>query len=78
MENMNCRTDRLTLFFPAYNDAGSIRDVVLSHYAEACRFAKEVDVVVVNDGSRDGTADVPEALAREMPALRVVHHEVNR
>jgi glycosyltransferase involved in cell wall biosynthesis len=63
MENMNCRTDRLTLFFPAYNDAGSIR---------------EVDVVVVNDGSRDGTADVLEALAREMPALRVVHHEVNR
>jgi len=33
---------------------------------------------VVDDGSRDGTADVLEALEREFPALHVVRHRVNR
>jgi glycosyltransferase involved in cell wall biosynthesis len=78
MENMHCPTDRLSLFFPAYNDAGSIQEVVMAYYAEARRFAAEVEVIVVNDGSRDGTGEILEALARELPDLRVIHHPTNR
>lgn len=35
-------------------------------------------VVVVNDASPDRTGEVAEALARERPFVRVVHHDVNK
>jgi glycosyltransferase involved in cell wall biosynthesis len=36
------------------------------------------EVIVVNDGSADGTADILDELARTYPEVRVVHHEKNR
>lgn len=76
-EVMRYPIENLSIFFPAYNDAGSIAEVVRSYHAEARKFASDVEVVVVNDGSRDGTGEILEALSLEMPALRVVHHPSN-
>jgi glycosyltransferase involved in cell wall biosynthesis len=36
------------------------------------------EVIVVNDGSKDGTAGILEELAGIYPQVRVVHHETNR
>ncbi len=36
------------------------------------------EIVIVDDGSRDGSADVLRRLAEEMPQLKIVTHEVNR
>ena len=68
----------ITVFFPAYNDEGSIALMVERALALLPQFADDYEVVVVNDGSSDGTAAVLDALAAAQPHVRVVHHPKNR
>ena len=68
----------LTVFFPAYNDAGTIPSMVIGAVIVARRLTDDFEVVVVNDGSQDGTGEVLEELARMCPFLRVVEHPQNR
>lgn len=68
----------LTLFFPAYNDARSIADLVLRAERAAAALTDDYEIVVVNDGSQDDTAVVLARLQCEVSALRVVHHPNNR
>lgn len=63
---------------PAYNEAANIRAAVDKGLAVGKRLAAEYEVIVVDDGSRDGTGREVEALAREhYPRVRLVKHELN-
>ena len=68
----------LTVFFPAYNDAGTIPSMVIGAVMAARQLTDDFEVVVVNDGSRDATAEILEELSEMCPALRVVEHPRNR
>jgi glycosyltransferase involved in cell wall biosynthesis len=69
----------LSVFFPAYNDAPSIPPLVRRTFEVLREHVADYEVIVVNDGSRDKTAEVLEELRREfMPFLRVVTHGENR
>jgi glycosyltransferase involved in cell wall biosynthesis len=68
----------LTVFFPAYNDSGTIASMVIAAVRAAARLTPDFEVLVINDGSRDGTAEIADELARIYPQVRVVHHETNR
>lgn len=68
----------LSIFFPAYNDEGSIAKLVYEALAIASEFTDDYEVIVVDDGSSDGTAALLDGLARTQPRLRVVHHPRNR
>lgn len=68
----------LSVFFPAYNDSGTIASLVIQAVRTARRLTPDYEVIVVNDGSADGTADVLDELARVYPQVRIVHHEQNR
>lgn len=68
----------ISVFFPAYNDEGSIGGLVEDALAVLPSLADDYEVIVVNDGSADRTAEVLEEIARREPRLRVVHHGVNR
>ncbi|OLB84599.1 MAG: glycosyl transferase family 2 [Actinobacteria bacterium 13_2_20CM_2_66_6] len=64
---------------PAYNEAA----VIEANLAALCQYLTGLEdqyrweVVIVNDGSRDGTAQLVEAFARNRPNVRVLHHVVN-
>ncbi len=64
--------------FPAYNDAGTIASMVVTAMSTARALTDDFEVVVVNDGSRDHTADVLAELAAVYPRLRVIAHPKNR
>ena len=72
------RTPSLSVFFPAYNDAGTIASLVIQAVQVAGRLTPDFEVIVVNDGSKDATAEIADELARTYPNVRVVHHPVNR
>src|ERR1700760_2441142 len=68
----------LSVFFPAYNDAECLPDLLARTFDVLPTLTSEYEVVVVNDGSEDGTAAVLEQLvSRYKPHLRTVTHTVN-
>jgi len=72
------RAPGLSIFFPAYNDWGTIASLVVLAAAVARELTDDWEVIVVNDGSPDHTSMILEELTRMVPRLRVVKHEVNR
>jgi glycosyltransferase involved in cell wall biosynthesis len=71
-------TPGLSVFFPAYNDSGTIASLVISARQTAARLTRDFEVIVINDGSADATAQIVDELARTYPEVRVVHHPRNR
>ena len=57
----------LSVFFPAYNDAGTIASLVISAVQVAATLTDDYEVMVVNDGSQDDTAKILDELARIYP-----------
>jgi glycosyltransferase involved in cell wall biosynthesis len=72
------RTPSLSVFFPAYNDSGTIASLVITALKTARRLTPDFEIIIVNDGSADTTAEIADELARTYPEVRVVHHSRNR
>src|SRR6478736_4826848 len=68
----------LSVFFPAYNDSGTIASMVIRAVQAAAALTPDYEVIVVNDGSVDATAEIADELARTYPHVRVIHHPTNR
>ena len=68
----------LSVFFPAYNDGGTIASLIVAALQCASKLTPNYEVIVVNDGSSDSTAQILHELARVYPQLKIVTHEVNR
>jgi glycosyltransferase involved in cell wall biosynthesis len=69
----------VSVFFPAYNDEKSITPLVDTAVAVLKKHAAEFEVIVVDDGSRDGTAVMLEQLrVRYQLYVRIVTHPENR
>jgi len=69
----------LSLVIPAYNEARRLPPyltLVRRHFD--ARYPGGYEVIVVDDGSRDGLADVLASLAGGWPELSVMRHPVNR
>ena len=69
----------VSAFFPCYNDEPTIASMVNVVLGALARSGvTDCEVIVVNDGSTDGSAVVLAELARKEPRLRVITHEQNR
>jgi glycosyltransferase involved in cell wall biosynthesis len=68
----------LSIFFPAYNDAGTIASLALLAHMTARTLTDDYEVIVVDDGSPDHTGVLLDEMATTFPWLKVVHHDKNR
>ena len=67
----------ISVFFPAYNDAGTIASLVVLADRTLKKLTNDYEVIVVNDGSADHTAQVLSELEAVYPMFRAVHHPTN-
>lgn len=68
----------LSVFFPAYNEEKNIEHTV-EHAVEVCnKIAERFEVIIVDDGSIDGTSQKCEELMLRFPQVRTVTHMPNR
>ncbi|MHB8507639.1 MAG: glycosyltransferase family 2 protein [Candidatus Dormibacteria bacterium] len=68
----------LSYFFPAYNEEGNLAPMVDRALEVLPRFAADFEVIIVDDGSRDGTEGEGRALAAIHPEVRYIRHPENR
>lgn len=68
----------LSIFFPCYNDAGTIASLVVLADKTARQFTDDYEIIVVNDGSSDHSRTVLEELQKKYKVLKVVNHTKNR
>ena len=69
---------QLSVFFPTYNEAANIEATVLNAVKVLPQVANEYEIKVINDGSRDKTAQVVEKLTRRYKTVKLINHPVNR
>ncbi len=68
----------LSVFFPAYNDAPSLPDLIARTFEVLQALSEDFEVIVVNDGSSDDTGDVIRKLQlRYGERLRLITHPRN-
>ena len=54
----------LSVFFPAYNDSGTIANLVIRAVKTAEALTPDYEVIVVDDGSADATPEIADELAQ--------------
>ncbi|MBY0589036.1 glycosyltransferase family 2 protein [bacterium] len=72
------RRPSVSLFFPVYNDSRAIEDLARRGSKILAELTSSYEIVIVDDGSRDDSAEIADALARELPNTRVIHHPSNQ
>ncbi len=78
--HMSMKQITLSVFFPVYNEKENLRPTVerTVHTLSNSPFVDDFEIILVNDGSVDGSGDIAEELTREYRGVRVVHHDRNR
>ncbi len=68
----------LSIFFPVFNDARTIGNLVNDAYKYGRVCAHKLEVIVVNDGSTDESARILKNIKRKHLGLRIITHPKNR
>lgn len=68
----------LTVFIPAYNEAANLEGCVQALQEKLAALGVEAEILIVDDGSQDGSGALADALAARWSNLRVIHHPTNR
>ena len=70
-------TRSLTVFVPAYNEVDNLVPTVETILRALSVSVEDYEVIIVDDGSTDGTSEVADALAAHYSEVRVIHNPRN-
>jgi glycosyltransferase involved in cell wall biosynthesis len=68
----------VSIFYPCYNDWGSMGSMVLLTLQTAESLGLDHDITIIDDGSAAHTQDLLNALEKRFPEVHIVRHEKNR
>jgi glycosyltransferase involved in cell wall biosynthesis len=68
----------LSVVFPMYNEKDNIETAVTEALRVGALITPDLEIVVVDDASTDGSGTLLDRLADEHPQVRPIHHLVNR
>jgi glycosyltransferase involved in cell wall biosynthesis len=69
---------RLSVLMPVYDERFLVETAVARVLAFESPWIQDLELVIVDDGSRDGTGDLLRRIATGEPRVRLIHHERNR
>ena len=68
----------LSIFFPCYNDAGTIGSMIAAADRVASEFTADYEILAVDDGSSDSSRKLLEELRLKYSKLKLIFHIKNR
>jgi hypothetical protein len=82
MDGCHCQVSptyrSLSLIIPAYNEEAGIRLALEEADRALAEVTHEYEILVVDDGSRDGTAQIVAEAMHHLPHIRLLRHAQNR
>jgi len=71
-KNANFFKQDLSLILPCYNEKDNLKPVVESALKILKEIAREFEIIIVDDGSTDGTGELAEELVNIYPQVRLM------
>jgi len=68
----------LSVFFPAYNEEKNISSTVKKAVSILKKIVKNYEILIIDDGSSDKTAEVSKSLAKSNPRIKLIQHKPNK
>jgi glycosyltransferase involved in cell wall biosynthesis len=67
----------LSVFFPCYNEVENIERVAAQAIAVLKGMGADYELIIVDDGSKDGTGAAADKIAAQNESVKVIHHPTN-
>ncbi len=75
---MKEKIKEISVFLPTFNERDNISDVVLKTKTVLSGVAQTWELIVVNDGSSDGTKEVVSGLSKSDNRIKLINHDQNK
>lgn len=67
----------VSVFFPCYNEQDNVSHTVSQAVAVLENINADYEIIIVNDGSSDGTAKIADEIAEKNSRVKTIHHPAN-
>ena len=67
----------ISMFFPCFNEQDNIPKMTQDALSVLKSISDDFEVIIVNDGSSDNTAQIADKLANEHAPVKAIHHPQN-